>query len=251
MPTGLRLVASLLALAFLAGCQAAPVQLYEAGSTAQPAVIMLPEQLEVAMVNGQEIEGASGMLTRGDKTLELAPGTYELVVFYRELWEWSDHHEVLRSDPALFRVTAAPGGRYKIDYARPANLDEARELAGNFSGWVEDLATRERTASTASGLQFQRSMVPTGTFDNTLVPAPVQGAGGEQVVAPLETGIAAAPVPAPGPQVMIPVPVPVPAGPAAAPAAAAGDWLDLMKSWWNQASSEERREFLRWLAEPR
>ena len=249
MPARLRLVPSLLALALLAGCQAAPVQLYETGATTRPATITVPEQLEVAMVNGIEIEGASGMLSRGDKTLEVAPGTYELVVFYRELWEWNDQHEVLRSDPALFRVVAAAGGRYSLDYARPASLDEARALAANFSGWVADQATGERAASRASGLQFQRSMVPTRTFDNTLVAAPVQGAGGEQVVAPLESGGDASPGPAPAP-VAAPTPTPTPA-PAPASAPVPGEWLDLMKSWWNQASSEERREFLRWLAEPR
>jgi hypothetical protein len=30
-----------------------------------------------------------------------------------------------------------------------------------------------------------------------------------------------------------------------------GSWLDLMKSFWSEASSEERRDFLRWLAEQR
>ncbi|HRP88167.1 MAG TPA: hypothetical protein PLS34_11715, partial [Gammaproteobacteria bacterium] len=29
------------------------------------------------------------------------------------------------------------------------------------------------------------------------------------------------------------------------------DWLALMKSWWGEASAEERREFLRWVGERR
>lgn len=245
MPSRLRLVASLLVLPVLAGCQAAPVQLHESGSAAQTAVITLPEQLEVAAVNGKEIEGASGMLTRGEKTLEVVPGTYELLVFYRELWEWGDHHEVLRSDPALFRITTVAGGRYRIDYERPANLEQARDLVADFNGWVEDQVSGQRIASASSGLQFRRGLVPAVTFDDTLVPTARQGAGGQQAVAPLETEAG------PKEETRAEITAETRAEPEVPAAPVQGEWLDLMKTWWNQASSEERREFLRWLAESR
>lgn len=241
----------LCAAAALAGCAADPVTLHgpelPQGAVAE---IVLPEQLEVATVNGREIEGASGMLTKGDKTLELAPGRYELLVFYRELWELGDQHEVLRSDPALFIVDVAAGGRYRIDFERPAGVEEARELAADFTGWVDNLATGERTAARESGLQFRRGLIPALTFDDTLVPAAERSADG-QMVPPLATGDAPAVAGAATP------PVPAPASPVvtgAAPGAAAmpeESWLDLMKSFWSEASSEERRAFLRWLAEQR
>jgi len=226
-----------LALAALAGCASAPVSLHDPDvPRADLATITMPEQLEVATVNGLEIEGASGMLTRGDKTLELAAGRYELVVFYRELWEWGDQHEVLRSDPALFIVNAAAGGRYRVDYERPADLASARRLAADFTGWVQDLATGERSAAQESGLQFRRGLVPALTFDSTLVPAAERSAGA-QLVPPLPAA-ASAPTPTPTP---LSVPAPPPEQ----------SWLDLMKSLWSEASSEERRAFLRWLAEQR
>ena len=222
----------------LAGCAATPLTLHEPGlPAAAVATIVLPEQLEVATVNGREIEGASGMMTRGDKTLELAPGRYELLVFYRELWELGDGHEILRSDPALFVVDAAAGGRYRLDYDRPAGIGSARKMAQEFTGWVENLATGERTPALESGLQFRRGLVPALTFDDTLVPAAEQVADGQEVP-PLPTAVA--PVPAPG---MAPQPAPE--------AMPEGSWLDLMKSFWSEASSEERRAFLRWLAEQR
>ncbi|NHA14975.1 DUF2057 family protein [Thioalkalivibrio sp. XN279] len=243
-----------LAAAALAGCATAPVTLHDPEvPQAAVAAIVLPEQLEVATVNGREIEGASGMLTRGDKTLELAPGRYELVVFYRELWEWGDHHEVLRSDPALFVVDAGAGGRYRIDYERPADVEAARKLAADFTGWVENQATGERIAARESGLQFRRGLVPALTFDDTLVPAAERSADG-QLVPPLPTGDAPRTVTG---AASLPVPAAVPAYPATpgvAPAVAPapeGSWLDLMKSFWSEASSEERRAFLRWLAEQR
>ncbi len=230
----------------LAGCAATPLTLHEPGlPAAAVASVVLPEQLEVATVNGKEIEGASGMMTRGDKTLELAPGRYELLVFYRELWEQGDAHEILRSDPALFVVDAAAGGRYRLDYDRPAGIESARTMAEDFTGWVENLATGERTAAVESGLQFRRGLVPALTFDDTLVPAAQQVVDGQEVP-PLPTAVA--PVPVPG---MAPQPAPA-ATPQAAPGTMPeGSWLDLMKSFWSEASSEERRAFLRWLAEQR
>lgn len=227
----------------LAGCASAPIVLHEEGvPAAAVATVVLPEQLEVVSINGVEVEGASGMLTKGDKTLELTPGRYELLVFYRELWERADQHDVLRSDPALFVIDAAAGGRYRVDYARPADIESARALAADFGGWVEDLATGTRTPARASGLQFRRGLVPALTFDDTLVPAAAGGVAG-QAVAPLAANNehpAASTAPAVAPETE-----------AAAAPLPAGSWLDLMKSFWSEASSEERRAFLRWLAEQR
>lgn len=235
-----------LTVALAAGCASAPVTLHDTEvPPAAVATIVLPEQLEVASVNGQEIAGASGMLTRGEKTLEVAPGRYEVLAFYRELWEWGDQHEVLRSDPALFIVDATAAGRYRIDYERPADVTAARRLAADFGGWVEDLSSGRRAASVDSGLQFRRGLVPAVTFDDTLVPSADVG-GGTQQVAPLPNGGASASA---GSFAM-----PAPAGAAQEADAATGpegSWLELMQGWWHQASSEERRAFLRWLAEQR
>lgn len=205
-------------LATVAACATPPIPLHgELGRDASTASIVLPEQLEIVTVNGLEIEGARGLLSKGNTTLEVSPGRYEVLAFYRELWERGDQHDMLRSDPALFVVDAAAGQRYRLDYARPANMAEARTLAAEFQGWVEEVATGARTPSAPSGLRFRRGLVAAATFDDALVPvAPVSGPG--QQVAPL-------------------------------PAAEA--WLDLMKGWWNEASAEERREFLRWVGDRR
>ena len=257
MPRFLSLSLALLVAVSFTGCASDPIALHD--STVPPdavATLVLPEQLEVASLNGVEVEGASGMLTRGDKTLELAPGRYEILVFYRELWDLGDQHEILRSDPALFVLEAAAGGRYRMDYERPAGLESARVLAADFSGWIEDLATGQRTASQESGLQFRSGLVSALTFDDTLVPTAETSAG--QAVAPLPTaeGPAAA---APAGAVAVGVGAAAaaagqavtPAAEPAAPATPESSWLDLMKSFWSEASSEERRAFLRWLAEQR
>jgi uncharacterized protein YccT (UPF0319 family) len=246
-----------LAMGLLAGCASAPIQLHDQpGGEGATALIILPEQIEVATVNGLEISGAGGLLRRGDTTLEVAPGRYELVAYYRELWEKGDHHDMFRSDPALFIVEAEAGHRYRLDYTRPANLPEAEALAKDFRGWVEDLETGARTPSQDSGLQFRKGLIPAATFDSTLVPSAGTG-GARQSVAPLASPADAAPVPsatvASSPQPASATPAP-PADLRQANTAAAGnpeaeDWLALMKTWWSEASKDERREFLRWVSE--
>lgn len=254
--TTLLLVLSLV----LAACAAPTIPLHDAaGDASPPASIVLPEQLEVVSVNGLAIEGTRGMFGKGDTVLEVSPGRYEVLVFYRELWERGDQHEVLRSDPVLFVVDAGPGRRYRLEYTRPGTMAEARTLAEDFSGWVEDVASGDRTPSTNSGLQFRRGLVAAATFDDSLVAvAPTSGA--RQEVAPLPVPDEESTAQAPAVVASAQQPAPASAAPVDAPRedtapakAPPGeeDWLALMKSWWSEASAEERREFLRWVGERR
>ncbi len=228
----------------LPGCASKPITLHDSQLAPEDvATIVMPEQLEVASVNGKEIAGGSGMMSIGDKVLEVAPGRYEILVFYRELWELGEQHEVLRSDPALFVVEAQPAGRYRLDYDRPVNLEAARELANDFSGWSEDLSSGQRTASTASGLQFRRGLAAAMSFDDTLVPS-ADAPEGNHEVEPLPATSDPAVADASGPG------LPLDSGQETESAPVRGaDSLELMKEWWQEASSETRRAFLQWLAE--
>ena len=260
MPTLRDTIFLLLLSLALTACASAPIPLHDAADDGDAAAsIMLPEQLEVVTVNGLEIEGTRGLLSKGGTTLEVSPGRYEVLAFYRELWDRVDQHEMLRSDPALFVVDAAPGQRYRLDDERPGNAADARALAANFKGWVEDLATGARTPSVDSGLRFRRGLVAAATFDDTLVAAAGTGAAGQRV-APLPdpdeapahqtpADVATGQQPFPGSDAPLAAP-----SPALEPVAESGgeeDWLALMKSWWREASVEERREFLRWVGERR
>jgi hypothetical protein len=234
------------ALFALAACASAELRLYDgqARPAAELAVITLPEQLEVASINGAEVPGAKGMWTRGDKRLQVVPGRYEALVYYREVWQASGDSDVLRSrNPARFTIDAQAGHEYRIDYAHPGTYDDAKKLAQNFQGWVDDRTTGMRIASTDSGVAFKRGVIAQVTGDTTLVSAAPGGDGqGGAVVQPL-----AIPPPAPTASKAAAAPS-APAQPDAA-VAADRDWLGLMKGWWKQASPDERREFLRWLGE--
>jgi hypothetical protein len=230
--------ALLVAAALCAACTTSHVRLYEGPGrpAAQTATISMPEQLEVAGVNGVEIEGASGLLTKGDRTLEVVPGRYEVLAYYREVWERGDDHDVLRSDPALFVVDAGAGGRYRLEYARPGGYADAQRLAGSFEGWVEDLRSGERTASRDSDLRFRTGLIPALTFDETLVGDAGDAASGQRV-APLPPAASAAGEPESAANQR--------------PRDSSREWLTLMKGWWNEASPAERREFLLWVGERR
>lgn len=230
----------------LAACSSARIRLYDGAPRPpeQVAVVSMPEALEVARVNGVEVKGASGMLHGGDKVLELAPGRYELLIFYREVWEQAGEHDVLRSDPALFVIDAQAGHHYRVAYAEPKRYDRAQALAADFSGWVEDQADGSKSTSQPSGLKFRSGVLAAVSSSNELVADTSAGGQTQVAVAPLPVPVASASADRSEPN--------KPAATAALPdkdAAKASDWSGLMRAWWKQATPEERREFLRWVAE--
>ncbi|MFZ5533449.1 MAG: DUF2057 family protein [Pseudomonadota bacterium] len=232
-------------IATLMGCSSPQLKLYDGARNpaAQAARLTVPEAIEVARINGVEVKGASGMWTRGDKVMELAPGRYELLAYYREIWTQGDQHDVLRSDPALFILDARPGSRYRIDYARPSDYGQAQKLAAAFSGALVDESSGARAASQPSGVRFPTGIM--GQIAGASELLPDNGAGSStQVVAPLDAP--------PESRAAVTASQPTPAAPETmAPSATVtgqGDWLTLMQAWWKQASAEERRAFLRWVA---
>ena len=232
-------------LTLLAGCTNPQLKLYDGAnnSAAQAARLTVPEAIEVARINGVEVKGASGMWTRGDKVMDLAPGRYELLAYYREIWTQGDQHDVLRSDPALFVLDARAGGRYRIDYTHPSDYRQAQQLAAAFGGVLIDEANGARVASQASGVRFPTGIMGQIAGASELLPDNGSTAS-TQVVAPLDAA----------PETRSPVTSgkrTAAASNATAPSATAtpeGDWLTLMQAWWKQASGEERRAFLRWVA---
>ena len=205
-----------------AACTSAPLQLYEgpARDAAMLAVVTMPEQLELLRLNGAEVPASRGLWQHGEQRLQLLPGHYELLVFYREFWDVGSQEQVLRSDPARFVIDAAAGGHYRIDYARTRNVREAERLQADFHGWVDDAQGR-RQASTPSDLVFRRDWTA------------ALGGGGQLL--------------ARSPQAAS-VPAAIPAGAASAMTAAPASTLTDMQDWWKRASTQQRSAFLQWLA---
>ena len=232
----------------LSACARNPVvQLYEGAQKpdAQVLTVRVPSDLEVFTINGREIDGVNTFFSNGYKDLKLTPGRYEIIAFYKRLWDLDpDNHEVMKSDPAKFVVDGKRGEFYRLDFKRPENPDEARELADNFSGWVENVQTGEKTPSEDSGLVLNRGLLAplTGSDVETAAPATIapQGGGTQQ---PVRASARKATTVAPESE------QPQAAAPAAAPAAQGAGYLDTLKAQWNQATPEERRQFLQWLSQ--
>jgi hypothetical protein len=240
----------------LAACARSPVvQLYDGAQKpdAQVLTVRVPSDLEVFTINGQEIDGVNTFFSSGYKDLKLTPGRYEIVAFYKRLWDLDpDNHEVMKSDPAKFMVDGQGGEFYRLGFERPENAEEARELADDFSGWVENMQTGEKTPSEDSGLVLNRGLLSpiTGTDVESAASASVvpQGGGGtDQPVRPRARKATTVAPESEQPEASAPAPAAAPAP--AGQSAQGASYLDTLKAQWNQATPEERRQFLQWLSQ--
>lgn len=237
----LRSFALIAAAAFLlTACSRSPVvQLYEGAKQpdSQVLTIRVPSDLEVFTINGSEVDGVNTFFNTDHKDLKVTPGRYEILAYYKRLWDLdADSHEVMKSDPALFVVDGDAGEFYRLDFERPQNVSQARALEDDFSGWVENMNSGEKTPSQASGLVLNRGFLApiTGTEVETKGATAVKPKAAEAVT-------------------------PAPAAPAASSAngsagsgTSSGDqasYLDTLKAQWNQATQEERRQFLQWISQ--
>lgn len=216
-------ITGLLILVALAGCQSnQQVKLYDgpARTASELVTVDVPDTLELVSINGQQPDSLGKRLIGREQQLQLLPGSYRIEAFYKDVWTptGASIHEVLRSAPVVFTVNGQAGDRFALEYTLPENHSDASALAKDFQGWSRNLASGERQPSLAV------------TQSVGVAPAKPQG------IAPL-AGTASAPTAAPT----------TATAPAATPDQAA--YLDLLKAYWSQASEQERREFLRWIAQ--
>ncbi|MCC1496929.1 DUF2057 family protein [Alcanivorax sp. 1008] len=208
--TAMRLTAITL-FALLSACAQSPViKLYE-GSELPPQQLLLidvPVELEIVTINDRRLEGINKLFGFGDRTLQLQPGDYRITAYYKNLFELSDNeHDVVKSDPVLFRVTGQAGERHRLAFDVPADVEAAKQMAKQFSGYSVDLSTGQRRPTEASGMMLSQGFLSVPTAQ----PAPLYNS-----VAPAAEGLSHS---------------------------------DLLKASWRNATAEERREFLRWIAE--
>lgn len=217
----------LLSVLALGACSSHPVKLY-AGPTqpaSQVATIRVPVELEVLSLNGKKVEGVRTLLGTSDRQLQLLPGHYQLLVFYKNIWQTSaDEHETVESDPVALDLSLAAGHTYQVDFDRARNTQEAEAFRKHFSAWATDLSSGEKTASQPSGLKLGNSIYNQLTGQVTTVAVGQTDADDHQVIAPLTTT------------------------PATNDQPTSGNYLDLLKAQWSQASSEEKRAFLQWIS---
>lgn len=219
-------VLSLFFVLLLSACSSRPVQLYAGPAQAADkiATIRVPVELEVLSLNGKKVEGAHTLLGTKDQQLQVLPGHYQLLVYYKNIWQTSaDEHTTITSDPVTLDLTLTAGHTYQVDFARAHTPKEADAFRQHFAAWAIDLSTGAKVSSTDSGLKLGNSIFNQLTGQVTTVAVGQADNTGKQVIAPLAT-------------------------PETTATPATGNYLDLLKAQWGQASSDEKRAFLQWIS---
>ena len=219
----MRIVIVLLSL-LVTACSTSPVvKLYDGADrpTGELLTVRVPVELEILSINDRRIEGASTLFAYGHRDLQLLPGQYRIVAYYKNLFQLNaDQHEIIKSDPALFTVNGNAGEVVALAFEKPADVAAAREMAKHFDGWTENLSSGERIASKPSGLILNQGFIGLAS-----TPAPAETASTASV-APEQ-----------------------PAAGSSTESTVTTDVLDALKANWQQASPEERREFLLWMSQ--
>lgn len=219
----MRIVIALLSL-LVTACSTSPVvKLYDGAD--RPAgellTVRVPVELEILSINDRRIEGASTLFAYGHRDLQLLPGQYRIVAYYKNLFQLNaDQHEIIKSDPALFTVNGNAGEVVALAFEKPADVDAAREMAKHFDGWTENLSSGERIASTPSGLILNQGFIGLASTPAAAETASTASVAPEQ-----------------------------PAASSSTESSVTTDVLDALKTHWQQASPEERREFLLWMSQ--
>lgn len=203
----------------LSGCSTSgmkPIQTWE-GPEAQPdqvAILKAPSQIKVKKINGQEV----GNFLMEDLALDyqLLPGQNRIVFNYETIWAKktvvengeSKVHKV-SSGPQEIVLNAEAGKTYRFDVPKLANREEAADFVA--SSTIPVVNQSGTVVAEASLYQPAPNKLP------TLPPAsPAENTPAKVA----DTGEAAA--------------------------AATDKTLTALKQLWNQASDDEKREFLRW-----
>ncbi len=208
----MRTILILLTLMTLAACARSPdIKLYEGADLPAEKLLLVdvPVELEIVVINEKRVEGINKLFSLGDRTLHLQPGEYRIIAYYKNLFELpGNNHEVVKSDPVLYRISGTAGSHHRLSFDEPADVDEAREMAKNFAGYSLNLATAERLPTEASGMMQRQGFL-------TIQSAPA-AASVSNVAPETDGGLS---------------------------------HIDLLKASWQNATAEERRLFLRWIAE--
>ncbi len=218
-------ITALLVIAALAGCQSnQQVKLYDgpARTAAELVTVQVPDTLELVSINGQKPDSLGKRLIGREQQLQLLPGSYQIEAFYKDVWTPSGAsiHEILRSSPVVFAIRGQAGERFALEYTQPENHASASALAKNFQGWSRNLAGDERQPTQALSAQLVGVLPAEITKPQGIAPLP----------AAVNPGVAAA-------------------AQSSAEAEDRAAYLDLLKAYWAQANEQERREFLRWIAQ--
>lgn len=184
------------------------------------ATLLLPEALDIELVDGLEYPALRSMFRRGDLAVRILPGEREVALRYNQLFQFNaDDHEIVRSGTMVLRFVAEPGQAYRAEHPAFRDVGAAREGVKNFELRIVDEAGSNRITGAS---QVRRNW--RGEQSTTARPDLVSSEAA-RLAAKEAAGQAAL-----------------------LPAAAAGgvNALDLLKFTWQNATGDERAAFMTW-----
>ena len=224
----------------LSACaQQSHVQLYPGAPLpdGQALTVVVPNELEVQSINGQQIPSANWSFGTADKRLKLQPGAYQVSAFYKNGFDIDGgiSHEVVRGRTAIFTIDGQGGELWELDFDRPQDLQEAKAFEGEFNAWAVNTRTGERHAATAG--QRNNSLV------NNLLGGGSAPAAEQTTVAPLGATPASTPAHAATAQQGI---APTPSAVASTTLPHNDATLTTLQQMWQLLSEDSRAAFLEW-----
>lgn len=213
------------------------------------ATLVLPEEIDIEMVDGFNYPGFHDLFRRGDIQVKILPGEREVALQYNQLYEWdAGQHEVVKSAVIVVGFTAQPGKTYRVEHVKFRNVEEARKGVENFvvhilddqgknqvfgasqvnRNWKGEETVMKRTDLAAPDAAAAALATRAATA------APVAGAAAAAAAAPVDG--------------MSPAPAASVAAPSTPVTAVDAGPLDQMKSAWQRAGEADRAAFRAWLS---
>lgn len=166
--------------------QQSHVQLYpgSAQPESQVLTVVVPYEMEVQSINGENVPAANALFGAQDKTLHLQPGQYLINAFYKDIFDVDGglSHEVVRGRTAVYNIAGEAGEVWTLDFDRPANLNEARQFQEEFNSWALNAATGERVMAERGqrNSSLLTSLMSGGAADDASTVAPMPSAAAAQ-----------------------------------------------------------------------
>lgn len=218
------------------------------------AVLLVPESLDLELVDGLTYPGFKSMFRRGESQVYIAPGQREIAVRYNMFFQTTvNDHDVVKSKIIVLTFVAEPGKTYRATHAKFRNAQEARAGTENFVVQVTDTDGVNRVLAAK---QVQKNWLGESTVATrsdlvsaTAVAAATAALPAAAAAVPVTTTAAPATVPAAAMPATAVAPVAAAPQAPASPAPMAGGLKagDLLKFSWQNASAAERAAFLDWV----
>lgn len=253
-----------LVLLFLVGCSSTSLVKTYDGPQVDPsrsAVLSVSDGIEVLSVNGKEVK--KYLLPKLDINYQLLPGVNSITFTHETLWakpgkkeSGEANAELIVTKPMVVRFNAKVGEVYHFQFDNPENQNEARNNVASFKATLLDSSDRfvaesslyvegaDSSGEAIVAANNNQEISSAGDSDGSISGASVAtgaAVAGGAVAGSTATGTAVAAQPAVATNAAAAMPI--------APASGQGGALptiEALKVLWDGASTEEKKEFLKW-----